>query len=77
MTIKAIEARFTSGNDIPVQKAMVPADEWKAAKAEIERRDAVLRVALEAFSEVAAWESSGDLSHPASKAIKAIQEVLG
>lgn len=36
MTIKAIQARFTSGNDIPVQKAMVPADEWHMAMAEIQ-----------------------------------------
>ena len=46
-------------------------------RAEIERRDAVLRMALEVFSEVAGWESEGDPEHPASKAIKAIKEVLG
>lgn len=36
MTIKAIKARFTSGNDIPVQNATVPADEWRMAMAEIQ-----------------------------------------
>ena len=36
MTIKHIQARFTSGNEIPIDKAMVPADEWRTAMAEIQ-----------------------------------------
>ena len=36
MTIKHIQARFTSGNEIPIDKAMVPADEWRMAMAEIQ-----------------------------------------
>lgn len=36
MTIKHIQARFTSGNDIPIDKAVVPASEWNAAMAEIQ-----------------------------------------
>jgi hypothetical protein len=42
----------------------------------IRERDAVLRQALEAFGEVAQWESDGDTAHPASKAIAAIKGVL-
>ena len=36
MTIKHIQARFTSGNEIPIDKAVVPADEWRMAMAEIQ-----------------------------------------
>lgn len=36
MTIKHIQARFTSGNEIPINKAMVPADEWRMAMVEIQ-----------------------------------------
>lgn len=42
----------------------------------IRERDAVLKQALEAFGEVAQWESEGDTAHPASNAIAAIKGVL-
>ena len=35
MSIKHIEARFTSCNSVPITKAMVPLDEWKEAMREI------------------------------------------
>lgn len=35
MSIKHIEARFTSGNSIPITKAMVPIEEWQAVLVEI------------------------------------------
>lgn len=53
--------------------------DWDAVKAfqdAIAERDAVLRLALEVFEEVAQWESEGDPEHPASKVIAAIKGVL-
>lgn len=50
MTIKQIQARFTSGNAIPVDKAIVPASEWAEAMDEIEslrKRYADLQVAAQ------------------------------
>lgn len=40
------------------------------------QQEAVMRMALEAFREVAEWESEGDPLHPASEAIKALEEQL-
>lgn len=37
MSIKHIEARFTSGNSIPITKAMVPIEEWQEVMREIEQ----------------------------------------
>ena len=47
MTIKHIQARFTSGNDISIDKAVVPANEWRMAMAEIEHKAGLIN-ALEA-----------------------------
>lgn len=35
MSIKHIQARFTSGNDIQITKAMVPLEEWQESMREI------------------------------------------
>ena len=35
MSIKHIQARFTSGNSGPITKAMVPLEEWQEAMREI------------------------------------------
>lgn len=48
MTIKHIQARFTSGNHISIEKAMVPVTEWNAAMGEIEQ----LRKELESEKEL-------------------------
>lgn len=48
MTIKHIQARFTSGNHIAIDKAMVPVTEWNAAMGEIEQ----LRKELESEKEL-------------------------
>lgn len=52
MSIEKIQARFSSGNSVPVDKAVVPASEWNAAMSEI----ATLRAALEnPAGEPVAW----------------------
>lgn len=48
MSIKHIQARFTSGNHIAIEKAMVPVTEWNAAMGEIEQ----LRKELESEKEL-------------------------
>ena len=35
--IKEIDLYYSSGNDVPVERASIPADKWQALKAEIEK----------------------------------------
>ena len=44
MSIKSIDLKFKSGNDVPVTRAEITIEEWEAVKAEICGRDRIVQV---------------------------------
>ena len=47
--IKEIDLYYKSGNDVPVERATIPADKWQALKAEIEALEDEILEAMEAI----------------------------
>jgi hypothetical protein len=73
--VRAIRQQHSDAIELHYQLLMLK-EQNTMLDAKLAKADAALRQALEAFGEVAQWESEGDTAHPASKAIAAIKRVL-